>query len=293
MLDQRAALPVPGAANALTARIVEDMGFDAVYVSGAAIANSFLGVPDIGLTSLSEVAAHVAAIREAVELPLIVDADTGFGGIANTWRTVRQLERSGADAIQLEDQTFPKRCGHFEGKGTVSADEMVDKIAAACSAREDTGLVIIARTDARAEYGLVEACRRANAYREAGADVLFVEAPESEAEIAEIATTVEGPLILNVVEGGVTPALPASRLRELGFSAVLFANHSLLATIGAVRRSLEALRADVPGTAPGSASWPERQALVRREWFADFETRHTDIGDKRVGVREPVGPRGR
>lgn len=289
---------MPGAANALTARIVEDMGFDAVYVSGAGIANSFLGVPDIGLTSLTEVAGHVAAIREAVDLPLIVDADTGFGSVTNTWRTVRLLERNGADAIQLEDQTFPKRCGHFAGKGVVSAGEMVDKIAAACSAREDPGLVIIARTDARAEFGLAEACRRANAYREAGADVLFVEAPESEAEIAEIAATVDGPLMLNIVEGGVTPALRAARLRELGFSVVLFANHPLLATIGAVRRSLEALRTDPTRSAPGSASWPERQALVRREWFADFEARHTGTGcttgatDMRTAVCEPIGPFG-
>ena len=244
-------------------------------MSGAAIANMFLGVPDVGLTSLSEVVMHVSAIRDAVNMPLIVDADTGFGGVVNTWRTVRALERAGADAIQIEDQTFPKRCGHFEGKGVVPMDEMVDKIGAAREAASDPDLVLIARTDARAEYGLAEAIRRANAYKDAGADVLFVEAPVSETEIETIAKELPGPLILNIVEGGVTPELSIERVSYLGYSLALYANLPMLAGIRATRETLQHLRDGSVGPRPAIATWDERQRLIRREWFNDFENRHT------------------
>ena len=278
LLESRKAIPVPGAGNALTARIIEDVGYDAVYVSGAAIANSFLGVPDIGLTSLNDIAAHVGAIRDAVDLPLIVDADTGFGNTSNTWRTIRVLERAGADGVQLEDQTFPKRCGHFTGKSVVSMEEMVDKIGVACYARENPDLVIIARTDARAEHGLAEACRRANAYREAGADVLFVEAPETEEEIETIAAEVPGLLVLNIVEGGVTPVLPVSRLSELGFAITLFANLPLLASVAAIRDTLRYLKGDSNEMPPPIATWEQRQDLVRRFWFGALEERYSSSG---------------
>jgi len=275
LLSARAAIPVPGVANALTARIVEDLGFAAVYVSGAAIANTFLGAPDVGLTSLNEVAAHVGAIRDAVDLPLIVDADTGFGNVSNTWRTVRALERAGADCIQLEDQTFPKRCGHFEGKSVISTEEMEDKIGAACEARNNPDLLIMARTDARAEYGLAEACRRAKAYREAGADILFVEAPETEQEIEVIAAELAGILVLNIVEGGVTPALSMDRLTELGFSIALYANLPLLAGIYAVEETLRHLKSGSSGPRPPIATWERRQNLVRRPWFEALEQRYS------------------
>ena len=277
LLESRAAVPVPGAANALTARIIEDVGFDAVYVSGAAIANTFLGFPDIGLTSLDEVAAHVGAIRDAVDLPLIVDADTGFGNTSNTWRTIRVLERAGADAIQIEDQTFPKRCGHFAGKTVVSMEEMVDKIGVACEAREDRDLLIVARTDARAEHGLPEACRRANAYRDAGADVLFVEAPETVEEIETISAEVSGLLVLNIVEGGVTPAVPRGRLGDLGYAMTLYANLPLLAGIAAVRDTLHHLKSGSTGVRPTVATWDQRQELVRRPWFQALEDRHSSV----------------
>jgi 2-methylisocitrate lyase-like PEP mutase family enzyme len=266
---------VPGAGNALTARIIEDVGFEAIYVSGAAIANNFLGFPDIGLTSLSEVAAHVAAIRNAVGLPLIVDGDTGFGSVANTWRTVRILERAGADAIQLEDQTFPKRCGHFDGKSVTSMEEMVDKLGAAREAREDADLLIIARTDARAEYGLAEACRRANAYHDAGADILFIEAPRTVREIETVAAEVSGPLVLNIVEGGITPELPIERLSELGYCIALYANLPLLAGIAAMRETLQHLRSGETSARPPIATWEQRQELVQRLWFDDLEDRHS------------------
>jgi 2-methylisocitrate lyase-like PEP mutase family enzyme len=264
---------VPGAANALTTRIIEDVGFESAYVSGAAIANLFLGSPDIGLTNLTEVAMHVAAIRDACSVPLIVDADTGFGNVVNTWRTVRVLERAGADAIQLEDQSFPKRCGHFAGKSVISPEEMTDKIRAAREARTDPDLLIIARTDARTEHGLGEACRRALAYHEAGADMLFVEAPESLEEVETIARELPGPLVHNVVEGGVTPPIPLARLDELGYSVALFANISLLAGIRATREVLVYLRRGSAGPRPPIATWAERQALVRKPWFDEFADR--------------------
>ncbi|MFD8339321.1 oxaloacetate decarboxylase [Streptomyces solisilvae] len=275
LLERRSAMPVPGAANALTARIIEDEGFDAVYVTGAGIANTFLGVPDVGLTTLTEVASHVAAIRDVVDLPLIVDADTGFGNVVNTRRAVRLLEGCGADAIQLEDQTFPKRCGHFAGKSVIPLEEMVDKISAACAARTSPDVLLIARTDARAEYGIAEACMRANAYREAGADVLFVEAPQSDAEIAQIAEEIPGLVMLNIVEGGVTAAPSFERLQELGYAMTLYANHPLLATIAAVRGSLAHIRSGDRSPMPGAATWSERQRLVRRDWFEDFERKHS------------------
>jgi 2-methylisocitrate lyase-like PEP mutase family enzyme len=267
LLARPETLVVPGAGNALTARIIEDVGFEAAYLSGAAIANWFLGSPDIGLTSLTEVAVHLAAVREAVSLPLIVDADTGFGNVLNTWHTVRVLERAGADAIQLEDQTFPKRCGHFAGKSVISEQEMVDKIAIAVQARSDPDLLIIARTDARADHGLAEACRRANAYRDAGADVLFVEAPETVGEVETIIAEVPGLHIHNQVEGGVTPMVPIERLSELGYSIALFANLALLASIRATREALAHVRQGSSGDRPPIATWSERQQLVRKPLF--------------------------
>ncbi len=268
-------LLVPGAANALTARLIEDAGFPATYVTGAGVANTHLGVPDIGLLSLTEIASHVTAIASAVSTPLIVDADTGFGNAINTWHTVRTLERAGASAIQLEDQTFPKRCGHFSGKSTIAAEEMADKVRAAVEARTDPDLLIIARTDARAELGLEEACRRANLYREAGADVTFVEAPRSEEEIATIASEVPGPKVLNIVQGGKTPALPVERVQELGFSILLYANLPLLASIHAVRGALDSLKSNGDiAQGPEIATWSERQTTVRAPFFDDMSRRY-------------------
>jgi 2-methylisocitrate lyase-like PEP mutase family enzyme len=268
LIESGKTVVVPGAANALTARLIEEAGFQAAYVTGAGIANTYLGFPDIGLLSLTEVAAHVSAIRGAVRTSLIVDADTGFGNAVNVWHTVRILDRAGASAIQLEDQTFPKRCGHFEGKSTIAAEEMAQKVRAAVEARTDPNLMIIARTDARAQFGLAEACRRACLYREAGADITFVEAPQSESELEIIAKEVPGPKVLNFVEGGKTPGLPLDRVQELGFAVALYANHPLLVTVHAVRSLLSALKehGSVVG-GPPLAAWEERQALVRKDFF--------------------------
>jgi 2-methylisocitrate lyase-like PEP mutase family enzyme len=277
LLDSGRLLVVPGAANALTARVIEDCGFGCVYVTGAGVANTHLGVPDLGLLAFPELLAHVAAIRDAVDVPLIVDADTGFGGALNIRRTVRELEQAGAGAIQLEDQTFPKRCGHFAGKDVVPASDMVAKIRAAIEARRDDNTLIVARTDARAVSGLDEACARANRYRQAGADILFVESPRSESEIETIASQVEGPQILNLVSGGGTPILPEARIQELGFAIALHANLPLLASLRGMREALRALRDHGIPDDRLLATWDERQRLVRREQFEELEARYRAV----------------
>ena len=214
----------PGVYDPLTALIAERAGFDALYVSGAGIAYTRLGRPDIGLVSLSEVVDTVALIRDRVGAHLIVDADTGYGNALNVARTVRLLERAGASAIQLEDQDFPKRCGHLDDKALIPAAEMVGKIKAALDARSSRETMIIARTDAVAVEGFDRAVARVSLYCEAGADMLFIEAPRQRDELARIAKQVGGkvPLMANMVEGGKTPILPAPELQELGFSLVIF-----------------------------------------------------------------------
>lgn len=214
----------PGVCDALTAAIAADAGFEALYVSGAAIAYTRLGRPDIGLVSMSEVADHVTRIADRVATPLIVDADTGYGNALNVQRTVRTFERAGATMIQLEDQTFPKRCGHLDGKGVVPAAEMVGKIRAAVDARRSADTLILARTDAVATEGLEAAVQRAHAYAEAGADALFVEAPRTREDLARVTAALGGtrPLLANMVEGGKTPVLSAPELEAIGFRIVIF-----------------------------------------------------------------------
>jgi 2-methylisocitrate lyase-like PEP mutase family enzyme len=274
LVESGKALLVPGVPNALSARVVEEQGFDAVYLTGAGLANTFLGMPDIGLMCMSEVVAHATAISSAVELPLIVDGDTGFGNAVNVWHTTRSFERAGAFAIQLEDQQFPKKCGHFEGKAVIGADAMVEKVRSAVAARTDPNFLIVARTDARATLGLTEAIRRVNLYRRAGADVLFVEAPQSEEEIRAIAAQVEGPKLLNIVEGGKTPALSLDHAAALGFAIVLYANIALVAHVHAIRELFSFLKqhGHVNG-GPQRASFVERQALVRKPFFDELEQR--------------------
>jgi 2-methylisocitrate lyase-like PEP mutase family enzyme len=268
-LSENAPLLVPGAPNALTARLLETCGFEAVYVTGAGVANTYLGVPDIGLLTLTELAGHVAAMREAISVPLIVDADAGFGNPLGVRRTVRLLESAGASAIQLEDQVEPKRCGHFAGKSVIPADDMVHKIQAALDARTSEDLLIIARTDARGVTGFDDACERANRYAQAGADVIFVEAPQSEHELAEIPRRVPATHMVNMVEGGLTPILPKRRLAELGFSIVLYANTAMRAAITGMREVMSHLHeaGDTIAVTDRLASWDERQSLVGKEFF--------------------------
>ena len=274
-IERGPVLVVPGTANALGARVIEDVGFEAVYVSGAGIANTFFGVPDIGLVTLTEVASHVAAIRDAVALPLIVDADTGFGNAVGVAHTVRVLERAGADAIQLEDQESPKRCGHFEGKRLVRRAEMIQKVHAAVDARRDGDLVIIARTDARAVEGLDAALERAAAYVDAGADVVFLEAPESAEELLSLPRRLAVPQVVNLVEGGRTPLLPVSDLGE--FRIALYANISLQAAVFGMQSVLTQLKAHgavTPEIRAAIVGWPERQRIVRKPSFDELEERY-------------------
>ena len=217
-------LIAPGVYDPLTALLAEKAGFEALYVSGAAIAYTRLGRPDVGLVSMSEVVETVTLIRDRVKAHLIVDADTGYGNALNVLRTVRLLERAGANAIQLEDQNFPKRCGHLDDKAVIPAQEMAGKIKAAIDARDSAETLIIARTDAVAVEGFDRALSRAATYREAGADILFIEAPRQYDELARIAEEIGGktPLMANMVEGGKTPILAAAELQKLGFSFVIF-----------------------------------------------------------------------
>ena len=217
-------LVAPGIYDGLTAAIAAEAGFKALYLSGAAVAYTRLGRPDIGLTSVTEMTETMALIRDRVDLPVIVDADTGFGNALNAQRTMRLYERAGASALQVEDQTFPKRCGHLSDKSLIPSGEMVGKIAAMADARASEETLIIARTDAIAVEGFDAALDRANAYVEAGADVLFIEAPRSGDELREIPKHFNGrvPLLANMVEGGATPLQGASDLEAIGYSIVIF-----------------------------------------------------------------------
>ncbi len=223
-LSQTDILVAPGIYDALTASLAQQAGFEALYLSGAAVAYTRLGRPDIGLSTMSEMADTMALIRDRVELPVIIDGDTGFGNALNAQRTMRIYERAGANAVQLEDQSYPKRCGHLSDKSLVSAAEMSGKIAAMAEARASEETLVIARTDAIAVEGFDAALDRAGAYIEAGADVLFVEAPRSEDELARIAKEFSErvPLLVNMVEGGATPIRSPEQLQALGFSIAIF-----------------------------------------------------------------------
>jgi 2-methylisocitrate lyase-like PEP mutase family enzyme len=238
------AVLAPGAYDALSALLIEQAGFEAVYVSGASIAYTQLGRPDIGLVGFDQVADVVGRICERVGLPVIVDADTGYGNALNVQRTVRGLERLGAAAIQIEDQTFPKRCGHLVGKSLVSTEEMVGKVKAATDARASDHTLIIARTDSIAVEGLTSALARAEAYLAAGADIIFIEAPQTRAEMAISVSRFEGhcPLVANMVEGGQTPILSLDELSALGFRLVISPGAMVRALIPAAEAFLSSLK---------------------------------------------------
>lgn len=266
-------LVVPGVANALTAKIAIDVGFKTLYVTGAGVTNTYLGMPDLGLLTLTQMADHVSAIREVVDADLIVDADTGFGNAINVGHTVRVLQRAGASAIQLEDQVSPKRCGHFEGKQVISAREMEAKIHAAVDARDGKEFLVMARTDARAISGIDEAIERGQRYAEAGADIIFVEAPISLKELGRVASEIDAPTVINIVEGGLTQSISHAQMRELGFGIALYANLALLAMMHGVAHTLREL-ASGQATFTGIASWDERQRLVGKPAFDELEVRY-------------------
>ncbi|MGH8071324.1 MAG: isocitrate lyase/PEP mutase family protein [Candidatus Entotheonellia bacterium] len=238
LLREPGIIVAPGAYDCLTAKLIEREGFPAVYMTGAGTALTRLGKPDLGFATLSEMVSNAAAMAATVSIPLIADADTGYGGSLNVYRTVREYERAGVAALHIEDQVFPKRCGHLDGKQVVASEEMVIKLRAAVEARTDEDFVVIARTDALAVTGIDDTLRRCQAYVEAGADVLFVEAVRSQEEIERLVREVTVPLLYNFVEHGKSPLLPIMELQRLGFKIVIFPGSIMLAVLPLVREIL-------------------------------------------------------
>jgi len=255
---------LPGVASAIDARLAERAGFEAVFTTGAGIANAMLGLPDLGLTTMSEICGANGRIADAIGIPVLADADTGYGNHLNVMRTVAELERAGVAGLVIEDQASPKRCGHFADKRVVPPREMVEKIAAARAARRDPELVLVARTDAIATGGLADALARANLYLDAGADVAFVEAPRDAQELAAIPREVAGPCLVNMVEGGITPILPARELEALGFKFALYANLALRVAAHSVQHAFRTLAREGSSKSLEDAmlDWEERQELV-------------------------------
>ncbi|MSP67486.1 MAG: oxaloacetate decarboxylase [Alphaproteobacteria bacterium] len=279
-VQARRALVLPGAANPLTALVIEDLGFEALYLTGAGVSNFTLGVPDLGLISLAELAEVLCTVRGVVDLPVVVDADTGFGNAVNTYHAVRRLEAAGASAIQIEDQVFPKKCGHFAGKEVVSTAEMVDKVKSALDARIDPNLQIIARTDARSVEGFAAALDRAAAYAAAGADITFVEAVTSVEEIEAVPARLPVPQVINVVFGGNTPEMPQARFAKMGFGIALYANAALQAAVAGMQTVLGELRrsGSLAVVHDRMVSFGERQRLVKKPFYDALEKRFTARG---------------
>lgn len=276
LVEARRGVLMPGAANALAARIIEDLGFEAAYVTGAGVTNTYMGMPDHGFVGLTEMASHTAAIRNVVDIPLVVDADTGFGNAMNVRHSVRVLERAGANAIQLEDQRMPKKCGHFAGKEIVETNEMTNKIKAAVDARQSEDFLIMARTDSRAVEGFEAAVERCRAFEEAGADIIFLEAPESVDELRQMSSRIKAPQIVNLVVGGKTPILDTTEFAAMGFSLVLYANVALQSAIAGMTRALTALKngESVDEASGLLATFKQRQDVVRKPLFDALEKQY-------------------
>ena len=277
LVEARNGLIVPGAFNALSAKVIANLGFQAIYVTGAGVTNMWFGMPDQGFMGLHEIADHTARIRDAVDVPLIVDADTGFGNALNVVHTVRTLERAGADCIQLEDQVAPKRCGHFSGKEVISTEEAVSKIKAAVDARRDSDFLIIARTDAASTLGFEAAVERAQKFAEAGADILFVEAVTQAEEVRALPQRLAKPQLMNMVIGGKTPIFNADQLGELGFGIVLYANAALQGAVMGMQKALTTLRdaKEVQESSGLVTPFAERQRLVGKHKWDALEKRYT------------------
>jgi 2-methylisocitrate lyase-like PEP mutase family enzyme len=265
----------PGVYDGLSARIAERAGFSALYCSGGAVARSS-GVPDLGLLTMTEVLARLREVVDATTLPVIADADTGYGNAVNVVRTVREFERLGAAAIHLEDQVAPKKCGHYAGQQLISAGEMVQKLRAAVETRDQ--LLIIARTDARGQAGLEEAIRRGRLYAEAGADIIFVEAPASREEIEAIARSIDAPLLINMFEGGRTPLLPAAELAAIGYRLMVVPSDLQRAAIRAMEKVAEVLHRDGSSAAvrDSLATFAERDEIVNLAAWSELDSRYAE-----------------
>lgn len=271
--EQKTATLVPGAPNAILARVLEESGFPVVFLSGAGVSNWKIAMADYGLTTLTEIVQATTEVTSALSIPVLVDADTGFGNPLNVIRTVKQLEKAGAAGIMLEDQVFPKRCGHFEHKQVIPVDEMVQKIKAAVDSRTDQDLVIVARTDAIAVDGIEAALERAHQYREAGADVTFVEAPQDIHQMKRIGQ-LPWPQVANMVEGGKTPILPLNDLSELGFSLIYYANAIPRAALRAAFDAARTLMNDGISDNIPMLTWKERQSLVKLPELSALEKKY-------------------
>lgn len=273
LLHGKKLLLAPGAFDGLSARLIERAAFPIVYATGGGIARS-MALPDLGLLSFTEVLQRVREIVRATSLPVIADADTGYGSALNVIRTVREFENAGVAGLHIEDQIFPKRCGHYEGHSLISIQEMAGKIEAAVHARQDPETVIIARTDARSVFGLDEAIARARIFVESGADAIFVEAPGSLEEVEIISREIKVPLVFNMTESGKSPMVPLSKLEELGFRIVLFPSDLQRAFIGAGRKVLEARLKGEVGSLEGMSSFKERDQMVDLDSYLELEKRY-------------------
>jgi 2-methylisocitrate lyase-like PEP mutase family enzyme len=268
----------PGVFDMISAMLAERVGFDAVYASGYWLTASYLGIPDAGIATYTDMLARVAKVVEKSSVPVIADADTGFGGLLNVHHTVRGYERAGVSAIQIEDQEFPKKCGHMLGRRVVPAADMAAKIRVAVESRSDPNFLIIARTDSRTTLGLDEALRRAEAYLKAGADLLFVESPESIEEMERIGRTFDVPLVANMVEGGRTPILDAATLQRLGYRLAIFPALGFLAAGAVLERAYAGLKSTGSSVGIDVPLYPFKDfsALMGFDWVAEFDRKHRD-----------------
>lgn len=283
LLRRKKLLVAPGCFDGLSARLVEEAGFEAAYLSGGAVARS-MGIPDIGLVTMSEVIERAAQVVSVIKIPVIADADTGYGNAANLVRTVREFERLGVAAIHIEDQITPKRCGHLDGKEVIPLSEMEMKLAAALDSRTDPDFSIIARTDARGVHGFDDAIRRARAFAQLGVDAIFVEAPQSEAELAEIPRQLPDiPLLVNVFKGGKTPMLPVERLERMGYRIAIYPSETQRAGIYAMRQALALLKREGTTEAMDEmlTTFKERDKIVGLDDWQDLERRYLAVDDEK------------
>jgi 2,3-dimethylmalate lyase len=276
LLEQEGIIVAPGVYDCLSARVAESVGFKMVMVTGAGLAASILGYPDVGITSMAEVLNQTRNIVNSVDIPVFADCDTGFGNALNVYRTIQAFEDAGVAALFIEDQTYPKRCGHFEHKQLIPTQEMVKKIEAACDARRDPDLVIMARTDARAVYGLDAAIERAHAYVKAGADMIFIEAPQTVEELRKVARAVDVPSLANMVEGGKTPIVSVPDLETMGFKMASFSGSAQKIALSAMRELFECLKntGRLDGVMDRIASLSQRSELLRLQKYYEMDKKY-------------------
>ena len=277
-LDEDELLMAIGAWDALTARMAQQAGAEAVYMSGSCVSSSVHGGPDVGLTTLTEMTERARQMASVLEVPLIADGDTGYGNSINVNRTVTQYESAGVDAIQLEDQDFPKKCGHFEGKGIIPAEAFAAKIEAATDARADDDFLVIARTDAVAVTGLDDALRRARLYHEAGADILFVEAPTEREQLSRVTAELDAPLLINMAAKGKTPPIPARELRDIGFDLAIYPSDGFKAALKAIKETYQILITDrsQEHILDRMVEWGERDEITRLDEITELEEQYAD-----------------